>query len=78
MKAGEALGDEAFAPQADGVSVAVHFRGDLLISRAIVVCCPMGGVEPYGGPRSRWGARLARAVHDAVASGAASAMGRVR
>jgi len=47
-------------------------------SDAIVVCCPMGGVEPYGGPRSRWGARLARAVHDAVASGAASAMGRVR
>ncbi|MBO0870832.1 MAG: adenosylcobinamide amidohydrolase [Micromonosporaceae bacterium] len=26
--------------------------------------------EPYGGPRSRWGARLARAVHAAVRDGA--------
>jgi adenosylcobinamide hydrolase len=29
-----------------------------------------GGVEPYGGPRSRWGAPLARAVHRAVLRGA--------
>ncbi|MYW04204.1 adenosylcobinamide amidohydrolase [Streptomyces sp. SID3343] len=28
-------------------------------------------VEPFGGPRSPWGARLARAVHRAVLSGAA-------
>ncbi|WP_238429239.1 adenosylcobinamide amidohydrolase [Frankia nepalensis] len=45
-------------------------------SDAIVVCCPDGpaerwpGVE-YCGPRSPWGARLARAVHAAVAEGTA-------
>jgi adenosylcobinamide amidohydrolase len=38
-------------------------------SDAVVVCCPPGGGEPYGGPRSTWGARLARAVHAAVAAG---------
>lgn len=38
-------------------------------SDAFAVCCPPGGGEPYGGPRSRWGARLARAVHTAVAQG---------
>ena len=31
-----------------------------------VLCPPTGPVEAYGGPRSRWGARLARAVHEAV------------
>jgi adenosylcobinamide amidohydrolase len=38
-------------------------------SDAVAVCCPPGGTEPYGGPRSVWGARLARAVHQAVAAG---------
>jgi len=40
-------------------------------SDAVAVCCPPGGTEPYGGPRSIWGARLARAVHAAVADGTA-------
>lgn len=40
-------------------------------SDAVAVCCPPGGSEPYGGPRSPWGARLARAVHAAVAAGTA-------
>lgn len=47
-------------------------------SDAIVVCCPdtpAGAVHPqlaeYCGPRSLWGARLARAVHAAVAEGTA-------
>ncbi len=40
-------------------------------SDAVAVCCPPGGTEPYGGPRSEWGARLARAVHGAVAAGTA-------
>jgi adenosylcobinamide amidohydrolase len=40
-------------------------------SDAVAICCPPGGTEPYGGPRSTWGARLARAVHDAVATGTA-------
>ena len=38
-------------------------------SDAVVVCCSPGGSERYAGPRSRWGARLARAVHAAVAEG---------
>jgi adenosylcobinamide amidohydrolase len=37
---------------------------------AACLCCPTEGpVEPYGGPRSTWGARLARAVHAAVLAG---------
>jgi adenosylcobinamide hydrolase len=32
-------------------------------------CPPDGPAEPYGGPRSRWGAPLARAVHRAVVAG---------
>lgn len=37
---------------------------------AIVLLCPTTGPpEPYGGPRSRIGAALARAVHEAVSSG---------
>jgi adenosylcobinamide hydrolase len=31
-----------------------------------VACPPSGAPEPFGGPRSVWGARLARAVHAAV------------
>ncbi|MFY1680023.1 adenosylcobinamide amidohydrolase [Micromonospora sp. WMMD730] len=39
---------------------------------AVTVLCPMGDpVEPYGGPRSTWGAPLARAVHAAVRDGGA-------
>lgn len=43
-------------------------------SDAVCIACPApvdGGPqpEPYGGPRSQWGARLARAVHAAVADG---------
>jgi adenosylcobinamide hydrolase len=34
-----------------------------------VACPPEGPVEPFAGPRSVWGARLARAVHEAVAAG---------
>ncbi|NYF55741.1 adenosylcobinamide amidohydrolase [Micromonospora purpureochromogenes] len=37
---------------------------------AITVLCPADGpAEPYGGPRSTWGAPLARAVHAAVRDG---------
>lgn len=39
-------------------------------SDAIVVCWrPTLPVEAFGGPRSTWGARIARAVHAAVAEG---------
>lgn len=41
-------------------------------SDAVCVACPAdGAAEPYCGPRSVWGARLARAVHAAVLTGAA-------
>lgn len=36
---------------------------------AVVVACPVGSTEPYGGPRSEWGARMARSVHQAVSVG---------
>jgi adenosylcobinamide amidohydrolase len=37
---------------------------------ATCLSCPTDGpVEPYGGPRSTWGARLARAVHATVVAG---------
>ena len=39
-------------------------------SDALCIACPVDGEEhAFGGPRSRWGARLARAVHQAVAAG---------
>ncbi|MEU7526937.1 adenosylcobinamide amidohydrolase [Saccharothrix sp. NPDC042600] len=41
-------------------------------SDAVVVCAEPGGGERYGGPRSRWGARLANAVYEATARGAAA------
>ncbi len=34
-----------------------------------VLCAPSGPAEAFGGPRSRWGSRLARAVHRAVLAG---------
>ena len=40
-------------------------------SDAVAVACPAAGhAEPFAGPRSVWGARLARAVHAAVLAGA--------
>jgi adenosylcobinamide hydrolase len=41
-----------------------------------VACVEDGRPEPYGGPRSTWGARLARAVHAAVGAGTAAWLGR--
>ncbi|MEW2386510.1 adenosylcobinamide amidohydrolase [Micromonospora sp. NPDC047707] len=39
---------------------------------AVTVLCPVDGPEAaYGGPRSTWGAPLARAVHAAVSTGGA-------
>ena len=41
---------------------------------ALCILCPAQGVgHPYGGPRSVWGARLARVVHRAVSAGCRSA-----
>ena len=41
-----------------------------------VLCPPSGPAEAYGGPRSRWGSRLARAVHRAVLDGSRRAEDR--
>lgn len=41
-------------------------------SDAVTVVCPAEGEELFCGVRSRWGSRLARAVHDAIAQQAAS------
>lgn len=38
-------------------------------SDAVLITCPPGGTETFCGPRSVWGARLARAVRAAVAEG---------
>ena len=54
-------------------------RGTGTSSDAVCVACPGraaaggadGAPEPYGGPRSLWGGRIARAVHAAVAAGTA-------
>jgi adenosylcobinamide amidohydrolase len=44
---------------------------------AVAVLCPADGpAQPYGGPRSTWGARLARAVRNAVVAG--DRVGQVR
>jgi adenosylcobinamide hydrolase len=40
-----------------------------------VVCPPDGPVAAYGGPRSEWGARIARSVHSAVRSGGGTGRG---
>ena len=46
----------------------VHATGTA--SDAVCVACPTtGSVEPFAGPRSPWGSRLARAVHEAVSAG---------
>lgn len=51
-------------------------RGTGTSSDAVCVACPQGergraDPEPYGGPRSPWGAKIARAVHAAVGVGVA-------
>ena len=49
------------------------FRASGTASDAICVAAPTAGEpEDFAGPRSLWGARIARAVHSAVHAGAAS------
>jgi adenosylcobinamide amidohydrolase len=46
------------------------YAGTGTATDATGVLCPLDGpAERYGGPRSTWGARLARAVHAAVVAG---------
>ena len=52
--------------------VAAGVPGTGTPSDAVTIACPRtGAAEPFGGPRSTWGSRLARAVHDAVLAGVA-------
>ncbi|MGI8810198.1 MAG: adenosylcobinamide amidohydrolase [Acidimicrobiales bacterium] len=45
-------------------------RGTGTATDAVCIACPDDGApHPFGGPRSVWGARLARAVHGAVLAG---------
>jgi adenosylcobinamide hydrolase len=47
-----------------------HVPGTGTASDAVCVLCPTEGDEdPFGGPRSLWGGRLAQATYDAVAAG---------
>jgi hypothetical protein len=41
LQSGEAGGDEAFPPQADGMSIAVELGGDVLVGGLVV----LGGAE---------------------------------
>jgi adenosylcobinamide amidohydrolase len=49
---------------------------------AVCIVCPAGdgggdrAVEPFGGPRSTWGARIARAVHASVVAAGPRSMAR--
>lgn len=54
------LGDPATGTATDAISV---------------LCPPDGPVAAYGGPRSEWGARVARAVHAAVRAGGGTGKG---
>jgi adenosylcobinamide hydrolase len=51
--------------------LAARIDGTGTPSDAVTIVCPADGPrEPFAGPRSTWGARLARAVHRAVVDGA--------
>lgn len=61
----------ATATEAKAQAMAEHgLDGSGTPTDAVCILCPPDGpAEPYGGPRSLWGSRLARAVHAAVADG---------
>jgi len=77
------LGDAALVNAVATVAEAkAQALGDLRLastgtaSDATCLLCPVDGdAEPYGGPRSTWGARLARATHRAVLAAAARDLG---
>lgn len=58
--------------------LAAHIEGTGTPSDAVTIVCPQDGAPvPFAGPRSTWGARLARAVHRAVLDGASSPTAQV-
>src|SRR3954451_24480971 len=48
VQAVEALGDEAFAPLADGMTITAQFGGDRLVGRAIIVGGPQDDATAEG------------------------------
>ncbi|WP_244881084.1 adenosylcobinamide amidohydrolase [Tsukamurella pseudospumae] len=61
------------------------YPGTGTASDAVCIVAPVASVrsageagEPFGGPRSAWGARIARAVHSAVTAGAHDYSARLR
>jgi hypothetical protein len=56
LEAGEAVGDEAFAPLADRVAITLQFGGDLLVGGVVVAGGPEDeSATPDQGLRSRTG-----------------------
>jgi adenosylcobinamide amidohydrolase len=76
VRLGEAALVNAVATATEAKVQALHDAGipaTGTASDAIVVHCPTDGIaEPFGGPRSVCGARIARAVHAAVLAGTRS------
>jgi len=73
----EAMSDAALV---NAVSTATEAKSQALLEAgfsgtgtptdAMCILCPSGGrIAAFGGPRSRWGSRVARAVHRAVLDG---------
>lgn len=61
----------ATATEAKTQALIAGVEGSGTASDAVCVACPaQGDAEAFGGPRSTWGSRLARAVHAAVVAGA--------
>jgi len=82
----ERLGDAALVNAVSTVAeakvqalVELGYAASGTATDATCVVCPAGGpVQRYGGPRSTWGARLARAVHAAVLAGDVRGVDEVR
>lgn len=73
VRLGEAALLNAIVTATEAKTQALHERGvpgTGTASDAVCIVCPLEGAEePFAGPRSPWGARLARAVHGAVLAG---------
>lgn len=73
VRLGEAALVGAVATATEAKAQALHeagIPGTGTASDALCVLCPTNGpVEPFAGPRSQWGAQLARAVHAVVRAG---------
>jgi hypothetical protein len=64
LKAGEAAGDEAFAPLADSVAVAIEFSSDVLVGRGV----RLGGKQDDSATKDErlWGRTGADEVFEVV------------